>query len=157
MIISRRNVIGAAVSILAITGCMLWAYKAGQKDVQTDWDAYALEQTQEYIRLSQEAAKKQAKLNSFINDLRGKYETETQNLRNTVTDLNNRLRERPTRPTTNNRMPEATTVKPNSKGCTGKELYKEDGQFLIGEAERADTLRQLLIQCRAAYESIRQQ
>ncbi len=40
----------------------------------------------------------------------------------------------------------------DSKGCSGAELYREDGAFLVGEAARADRLRFALIACYAAWD-----
>lgn len=34
-------------------------------------------------------------------------------------------------------------------GSTGDRLYREDAEFLIGEATRAETLKQALLECRA--------
>lgn len=36
---------------------------------------------------------------------------------------------------------------------TGKELYREDGEFLAGEAASADVLREALLSCRSEYEA----
>lgn len=45
-----------------------------------------------------------------------------------------RLSKRPSRPTDN------SPASPVSQACTGRELYKEDGEFLIREAARAEAL-----------------
>jgi hypothetical protein len=45
-----------------------------------------------------------------------------------------RLRNRPTRPTT------ATKDTPSVQACTGRELYREDGEFLTREAARAESI-----------------
>ena len=154
MILNKKNLIFSVVSFLVITGCLVWSYKKGQEDIQAKWDAYALSQAQEYIKVAQESAAKQERLNTDIEQLREKHDNVTQELRSTVSDLNNRLRERPERPTVNNRMPKTTSSEPDTRGCTGKQLYKEDGQFLIRESERADTIKSLLIECRSAYDSM---
>jgi len=56
------------------------------------------------------------------------------------------LRKRPSR--TN----QSTTTCP---GGTGSSLYAEDGEFLIGEAARADKLRQALKECYERYETLK--
>lgn len=40
-------------------------------------------------------------------------------------------------------------------GATGAQLYREDSQFLIGEAARADEIRLALTACTAQYEAVR--
>lgn len=63
------------------------------------------------------------------------------------------LRNRPDRPTA---RPGATTpVAAACPGATGAELYRADGEFLAGEAARADNLRAALGQCYAQYEAAR--
>lgn len=65
------------------------------------------------------------------------------------------LRERPTRtdpPKVTNT--EATTTESARAGSTGQQLFREDAEFLIGEATKAMILRQSLIDCRKNYEAI---
>ena len=51
-----------------------------------------------------------------------------------------------------NRPSRANKVSVNGQGGTGATLYAEDGQFLIGEAARADKLRTALQSCYAQYD-----
>ncbi len=50
-----------------------------------------------------------------------------------------------------NRIQETTTtpIVCTGTGSTGDRLYREDAEFLIGEAARAETLKQALLECRA--------
>lgn len=74
---------------------------------------------------------------------------EIQNLNTTVNDLRSKLRKRPSR--------EYVTVyrdNPSTEGaCTGAELFREDGEFLIGEAARAE---RVLIERNFYYEQYEQ-
>jgi hypothetical protein len=49
------------------------------------------------------------------------------------------------------------TASNGTNGCTGKELYREDGAVLIGIAREADELRISLKQCYSQYETIRKE
>lgn len=69
-------------------------------------------------------------------------------LNSVVVDLRNRLRNRPSRETVVYRESPGDT-----KACTGAELYKEDGEFLIGEAARAE---KVLIERNYYYEQYEQ-
>lgn len=74
---------------------------------------------------------------------------EIKNLNTTVNDLRSKLRKRPSR--------EYVTVyrdNPSTEGaCTGAELFREDGEFLIGEAARAE---RVLIERNYYYEQYEQ-
>lgn len=41
-------------------------------------------------------------------------------------------------------------------GCTGEGLYREDAEFLVGEAARAELIKQELLTCYKAYDSARE-
>lgn len=156
MILSKKNIVAGFVITALLSATLAFAYKKGQEDRQADWDKYALEQAQEYIKKAQEAAQKQAALQSKVNEIRGRYESEKELLHGTISDLNNRLRDRPERPSDNDRMPEAPATEQNTQGCTGKQLFREDAEVLVRESERADRMRLLLIECRSAYDSLRE-
>ena len=49
-------------------------------------------------------------------------------------ELNRLLANRPSRPTDNSQSPST------GSSCTGTQLYREDGEFLAGEAARADKI-----------------
>lgn len=67
------------------------------------------------------------------------------------------LRQRPERPSTTD-VPKSTDAGTGpAAGCTGRELYRPDSEFLLGEAARADQLRIALKSCLAAYNSARRE
>ena len=65
-----------------------------------------------------------------------------------------RREDRPERPAVTDQVSDAPEAGPAPSGCTGSGLYKADGNFLVGEAARANTLRELLKECRANYEAL---
>lgn len=74
---------------------------------------------------------------------------EIKNLNTTAADLRNRLRNRPSREHVTIYRDNPTT----ESACTGAQLYKEDGEFLIGEAARAE---RVLIERTFYYEQYEQ-
>ena len=54
-----------------------------------------------------------------------------------------------------NRTDRDTAIAKNGKACTGAELSREDAEFLVGEATRADKVVAELIYCYANYEHAR--
>src|SRR5690606_22427040 len=94
---------------------------------------------------------------SQIFDLQKEKEREIQIINSNHDALVRSLRERPSR----NSTPPAensSTDPTNSSGgvCTGRELSREDAEFLAREAARADTLREALIILRQQYERARE-
>ena len=72
--------------------------------------------------------------------------------RGRIADL---LRQRPARPAS---VPGATATPAAGEtvaGCTGRQLYRDDGEFLKRESERADTIRLALKQCYTQYDAAR--
>lgn len=51
-----------------------------------------------------------------------------------IKSLRDELRNRPSRPT------DPSPTPPSGEACTGAQLYREDGEFLAGEAARADAV-----------------
>ena len=62
-----------------------------------------------------------------------------------------KLRDRPER---NSEVPTATPARP-VESCTGTELYRQDAEFLIREAARADEVVIQLMQCQNQYNAAR--
>jgi hypothetical protein len=70
--------------------------------------------------------------------------------------LLNELRSRSERPSASSITPDAR-LGLTAKGCSGAELYREDSEFLVREAARADTLREGYRQCVTQYNEVRRQ
>lgn len=91
---------------------------------------------------------KEAELQANMDKLRTEKNREAAKLRRTVAALTDSLRDRPDRP-----ADPASSAGASSAGCTGAELYKPDGNFLVGEAARADQIRLALKSCQDAYQA----
>jgi len=126
----------------------------GKATVQAEWDAERIKQQEAHAKALRESIEKQQALQADADQIRQEKDRETRELaaRNTV--LANSLRNRPERPATpSGTMPSPASAGPS--GCTGKELYRSDGEFLVGLAREADDLRIALKQCYAQYEAVR--
>lgn len=113
----------------------------GSQHVQAQWD------TEKAAAVTAQRDK-EAELQASMDKLRTEKDRETAKLRRTVAALTDSLRDRPERPAS-----AATEAGVSPAGCTGAAVYRQDGEFLIGEATRADQIRLALIQCQQAYES----
>jgi hypothetical protein len=127
--------------------------EAGKAKVQQQWDKEKAEQYAAYAKAQEEARKREQEMQEAADKLRKEKDRETRELAARNTALVNSLRDRNERPTQGNSVSGATGV--GSSGCTGKELYRPDSEFLVRLAGEADELRFALKQCYAQYEAVR--
>ncbi len=137
--------IGLLAALTTLIGAIGVGYKhghdVGAQEIQSQWDD---ERAQ--------AAIKSQELQSTVDKLRETKNRELAKLNRDVRNLTDSLRSRPERPSS----AATASAGDDRDGCTGATVYKQDGEFLIGEATRADQLRIALIQCQAAYQSASQ-
>jgi hypothetical protein len=148
--------------VLAIAGAFGGGYykgnSVGQAEVQQKWDKEKTEQYAAYAEAQETARAREQNLQVQADRLREDKDREIRNLNARATALSNSLRERPSRPTAEaSAVPNTAEVGPVAAGCTGKELYRADGEFLAREAARGDETRLLLKQCREQYETVMKQ
>lgn len=148
-------IIGVIIAIGAAAG---GGYYKGNTDgrmaIQSQWDAERIKQQEAYARALQEAAERQQALQAGADKLRQEKDRETRELAARNTALTNSLRDRPERPTAQSGSVSSTSSTGPS-GCSGKELFREDGAFLVRLAGEADEIRIALKQCYAQYEALR--
>lgn len=150
-------ILGFVLAVAAAGGAGLYqGHELGMAEVQQKWDKERAAQEAEYAAAQAAAREKEQALQADADHLRQEKDREIRDLNARATALANSLRDRPTRPTTEaSALPNTTDVRPAATGCTGKELYRPDGEFLAREAARGDELRVLLKQCREQYETLR--
>ena len=128
---------------------------AGKAEVEQAWDKEKAEQYAQYAKAMEESVDKQQQLQMGADKLRQEKDREIRDITARNTALANSLRDRQSRSTANSSaVSSATSV--GSSACTGKELYREDSEFLVGIAREADELRIALNQCYKQYNAIRQ-
>lgn len=146
----------AGIVAVGIVGGMSYyeGYESGQKAVQQAWDKERAEVAAAHAKALGEAIERQQMLQMGADKLREEKNRETRDLLARNTALANSLRDRQARPTQTSAVPSASGVRPS--GCTGKDLYREDGEFLVGFSREADELRSALKQCYAQYNQVRE-
>lgn len=153
----RLSIVTGLIALIGGLGYITYdhIYDKGADSVQVKWDAVEAERSKVIADL---------KAKSDLAALVMKKESETQlrllneknkSLNATVATITRELRNRPERPSSTN-VPSNTTTEP-TLGRTGKELYRADAEFLIGEAARAEKLIILLESCKAQYNSMYQE
>jgi len=146
---------GSVLAVVFAYGAGHWqGDEAGQAKVQQQWDKEKAKLAEEYAANVAAMREKEQVMQGNADKLREDKNRELReaNARNTA--LLNSLQHRPNR-TENGGVP--TTAGNGKDGCTGKELYREDGSILIGIAREADELRASLKQCYAQYETARKE
>jgi hypothetical protein len=126
---------------------------AGKAVVQQAWDKEKAEQYAAYAKGQEEARKREQAMQETADKLRKEKDVEIKNLNARATALTNSLRDRQERPADGSALSSSSGA--GSRGCTGKELYREDGEFLVRLAREADELRSALKQCYRQYEAVR--
>lgn len=148
-------ILGAVLAIgAAATGGYYSGRNSGMAEVQQAWDKEKTAQYTQYAKAMEEAVEKQQQLQMGADKLRQEKDREIRDIAARNTALANSLRDRQTRPTETSAMPNTTSV--GSGACTGKQLYREDSEFLVRLSREADELRVALKQCYAQYEAVRQ-
>jgi hypothetical protein len=145
---------GTVLAVVCAYGTGHWqGDTAGQAKVQAQWGKEKAKLAEEYAANVAAMREKEQVMQSNADKLREDKNRELReaNARNTA--LLNSLQHRPNRTESSG---VSTTASNGKDGCTGKELYREDGAVLIGIAREADELRISLKQCYAQYESVRQ-
>jgi hypothetical protein len=145
----------AAATVCAICVAGWYLYDSGKKTVQQQWD-------KEKATTAQAVAKAQAQARATEQALQAKMDKIQKDKRNEIARLNRAhaaavdgLRDRPQRPDgPAGAVPTASSNGDLGAGCTGRELYRPDAEFLVGEARRADLIRLQLAACQAAYQSL---
>ena len=127
---------------------------AGKSEVQQQWDKEKADQYAAYAKGQEEARQREQALQANADKLRRYKDAEIRNINARAAALTNSLRDRQTRPTEASSVSSTPGVRPAS--CSGKELYREDGEFLVRLAAEADGLKAALDQCYRQYDAARQ-
>ncbi len=137
-----RLFIAAIIIAVYGVGSFFVGENYGAKAVQAKWDS-------EKAAAVTAQRDKEAALQASMDKLREEKNRETAKLRRTVAALTDSLRDRPERPS----VPASANAGDGASGCTGAELYRQDSQFLVNEATRADQIRLALKSCQDAYQA----
>jgi osmotically-inducible protein OsmY len=127
---------------------------AGKAVVQQAWDKEKAEQYAAYAKGQEEARQREQEMQAAADKLRREKDAQIKDINARATALSNSLRDRQERPAKDGAVSGASGNR--SAACSGKELYREDGEFLVRIAREADELRASLDQCVKQYNAARQ-
>jgi len=144
----------AAILIAVALAAGLWkAYKLGQNDVRTEWQAEKLETAKQTLRLMENNTRTTTALQDGADTLRRNKNAQIARLDADLATALAGLQNRPERPSGSD-LPTDTSTGP-AAGCTGAQLYRADSQFLTREADRAQRVLADLAQCQTQYDQAR--
>ena len=147
-------ILGGVLAIgLAAGGGYYKGNSAGKAEVQAEWAKEKAEQYAEYAKGHEAARAREQEMQAAADKLRREKDAQIRDINARATALANSLRDRPERPAEGSALSGSSGA--GSRGCTGKELYREDGEFLVRLAREADELRSALKQCYRQYEAVR--
>lgn len=139
----RFIAIGIAALSLFVAGWTINGWRLGKQI-----ESIKAEQAEREAAALVEVRKKEAVLVAQAEQIRKKKDAEINAINNRLNSALVELRQRPNRITSSAGTPSCTAG-------TGATLFREDAEFLIGEAARADKLRQALEECYKRYEALR--
>ena len=150
----NRYIIGAIVVALLL-GVTHWrVYNMGTASIQVKWDRDRAAQADAIVAAERDARKAEQQLQDNANTFQTERQNEISALRRKHDALIDSLRQRT--PRNPGRVPNTPSVAEGGSQCTGAELHREDGEFLVGEAARADALRVELEACYRQYDAARE-
>lgn len=136
------------VAVAGLVGFHFWDKQQGIEKAKTE---IATSYEKDISRKAREALEKEGELILTARAIEQGKNDEIVKLSASLSDAHKRLSNRPTRPS------DSASAPTNSGSCTGRELYREDGEFLTGEAHRAEQIRIERDYYYQQYESARSQ
>lgn len=147
-------VVGSLLAaILAFGAGYYKGNESGQAEVKRKWDEEKVEMLARHADAVEKARKREQNLQQSADSLRKEKDAEIRNINARATALANSLRDRQSRPNSS-ALPSTASI--GQSACTGAQLYREDGELLVGLAREADELVAALKQCYAQYDAARQ-
>lgn len=131
------------------------AYTSGKKAVQAEWNVEKIDIARQSFKLAEQATRATTNLQADIDTQRQEKNHEIARLNTRHDAALERLRQRPERPAGDAHVPATASNGQVASGCTGAELYRQDGQLLVGEFVRAETIRLELKACYQQYDKAR--
>ena len=151
----RQWLLAIAFLGAAFLGVKFWEHRLIQQGDQAGY-ARAVSQAQKAAdKARADAETKTRQLQTDTDQARKEKTDALQQLDRTSRALAERMRQRPERPASGAGLPAPASPGSAASGCTGAELYRSDGEFLVRESARADAIRIELQACYAAYERAR--
>ena len=149
---------------LVVTGGALWMEQAAHAETRATRDAVQIAYTTHLggdarasVKELEDKQTREAFLQDAADQERKAKDDQINRIAAQLDAARRELRNRPSRPASEGKAGAAASAPTGDQvqGCTGAELYADDGLFLIGEAARAEQLRLDYNELWSAYERAR--
>jgi hypothetical protein len=147
----RQWLLIAALCAASVLGVQFWS---GRLVDQGDTAGYARARTEivaATLGASEVARARETELQAAADKTNKEKDHEINRLRREHAVVVERLLKRPQRPASAANVPAPASDAAPANGCTGAQLYREDGLFSRGEATRAELIRVELMACYVKY------
>ena len=109
----------------------------------------------ENFKLKERSLNAQIALQESFDNIQKDKDAKIKNLNARVASLTRSLQERPNRPDSSG-VSNDSRVEESKPGSTGVGLYREDSEFLLGEAARAEMIKEELLTCYKSYDAAKE-
>lgn len=140
-----------ALALVVISAAYFWhlsEVKVAVNEAVTQIEAQA---SRESFKLKERSLNARIELEQEFDNIQKDKNAKIQTLNVRVASLTRSLQERPNRPEPSG-VPGPTRTEESKPGATGAQLYREDGEFLAGEAARAEVIKEELLGCYRSYD-----
>lgn len=152
--LGNRIAIAAVIIVIACFGAYKLGMQRGEEKTQAKWDAERAAIALATQQAMQERIAAEEQLRRQADEQQKTYQQKITRLTADRDALLRSVRERPSRDSGDD-VP-GTAAAGDRAGCTGAGLSREDAEFLVGEAARADRIAEQLSACVAQYEAARE-
>lgn len=151
----NRWVIGGVVVLAVMVGAYLKGMGHGKDIIQKRWDAEKVVQERLVQEHNNRLRETERSMQKKADDIAKEKQNELEKLKRSHASIVAGLRQRPSRDTSH-RVPDYPGNAESPAACTGAQLSREDSEFLVGEAARADQIRTELEACYVQYDKAKQ-
>lgn len=152
--LGNRIAIAAVILVIACFGAYKRGLHHGEAKIQAKWDAERAAIARATQQAMQERIAAEEQLRRRADEQQKTYQQKIARLAAERNALLDSVRNRPARDRGGD-VPGAAAAGDRA-GCTGAGLSREDAEFLVGEAARADRIAEQLSACVAQYEAARE-
>lgn len=140
-----------ALALVVISAAYFWHLSEVKIAVNEAVAQIEAQVSRESFKLKERSLNAKIELEQEFDNIQKEKNAKIQTLNARVASLTRSLQERPNRPEPSG-VPNSTGIEESKPGATGAQLYRQDGEFLAGEAARAELIKEELLGCYKSYD-----
>ena len=141
-----------ALALVVISAAYFWHLSEVKIAVSEAVTQIEAQVSRESFKLKERSLNAKIELEQKFDNIQKEKNAKIQTLNARVASLTRSLQERPNRPEPSG-VPNSTGIEESKPGATGAQLYRQDGEFLAGEAARAELIKEELLTCYKSYDT----